>query len=367
MVSRILVSALLFAGFGFAQFEPPTVKLPVSAANGGTGASSLAAAGIVQGQGTSEIDCIAYSNLNGCFDAAKAFVTTNETGSGKAIRIMLPQGISTLTGTYTWVSGMQLYGVLPRVEYNAGQSPDDQMFMNGGSWIDCGGVQCFTGSGLRGVVMQNVGMFDFTTAAAIFGGNNVDGIAQSQIRNIWLQGSQTNNVSQSGLVIYNMAHLTIDHLKANNMNSCLTMIGQQNTWFPGDSNILDTYCSTYPKSAALGNNTTAGITLETLAPSSGSTLQLQYLNFYGKTQVVAQPGGDGTGYDILLNNVLSNAMEYIEVATSNSSMQYGINITNSSDQNFFGITSPGVFMRAGLLGRVQLPHLSPAPPPGTNR
>ena len=49
-------------------------------------------------------NCGSYVNLNACLDAAKTYVTTNEAGSGKAARVMLPQGTLSITPAVAAIS-----------------------------------------------------------------------------------------------------------------------------------------------------------------------------------------------------------------------------------------------------------------------
>jgi len=183
---------------------------PVSIAQGGTNATSAAAAltslgavplagGTISPGGVSiaslVFDCNNYSTNDGCLSAAETYATTNNTGSGHALRVYLHDGVWTpLSYPVTITAGVQLYGVAPRIVQSTVSGVNNTP--NGGTWINCGGSPlCITGSGLRGFVMQDIGIYNFGTKAMSFGGNNTDGIANGLFDNVIGNGSSTLNTS----------------------------------------------------------------------------------------------------------------------------------------------------------------------------
>ena len=245
-----------------------------------------------------------YANLNACLDAAKAYVGNANGGTDKAVYVYLPATTMSLAGPYTLVGGMQIIGEYPRIEYISGTSADLNMIPNGGTWIDCGGNACFSGSGLRGVVLEDLGFKNWGSGAlATFGGDNLDGIAFSVLRDLIGIGSTTLGATDAGFVLYNIQHVEGDHLNFFDVNSGLRLISQgpgTNGLCPANSVFKDVYTYTYAKSAATGNNgvTKAGLLVEALDHSGTASCALAYLKFI-RPQVNAY-NGDNTGYGIAL-------------------------------------------------------------------
>jgi hypothetical protein len=245
----------------------------------------------------------AYANLNACFDAAKTYVGNLNAGADKAVDIVIPQGTYSLSGPYTLVGGMHISGVMPRmiVPTTGDHNPTDNMQKNGGTWIDCGNAMCFTGTGVEGVRLENLGFTDFTTAMS-FGGNNLEGIYDSTFRNLRFIGQPTINASDKAIELYNSAFVTLDHIYASYVNTGLHFISQSTFVSPGNSVINDFFVFTYTKSAASGNNTPtkAGIVLEGADTGSGGN-NLLYLTLI---QPQVQSGSsDGTGYAFAVQGV----------------------------------------------------------------
>ena len=286
-------------------------------------------------------DCEAYVNLTACLNAAKAYTNSNETGGGNAARILIPEGNFTLTSyPYTLTSGMQLIGVLPRLEYSASYTPTLVMVPNGGTWINCGGSQCFTGSTLRGVTLERIGFTNFTTAVS-FGGNNIDGISQSKIADLVAVGNAccTSNIA---FEFYNFADITINVLQAYNVNTLLHLVAQGAWCCPGNSTITDAYVSTYAKSVANGNNTYPGIWVQSLTPSTGPSEPINLLTFI-RPQVNSY-GGDNTGVNISISGV---------------SPSFGANEINLIDADVEGGTLNGVYVQNGVHNHIGIATATP--------
>ena len=288
----------------------------------------------VLGDGVSALTCPGkFASLTACLDAAKTFVTTNEDGTGKALRILISQGTYALTSyPYSLASGMQIYGVSPRPIFTTIQ--DGSFAPNGGTWIDCGGSQCFGGNNLAGVILNGLGFKNFGAKGMSFGGNNVEGASDSQFIDLTFYGSPTLNASGIAFENFNFAHATITKLYGEHFNTALHLVSQNNSYYPGNSIITDVEVMTYDKSAANGNASLAGILAETLAPSSGSTHSLLYLTFV-KPEVLNN-GGDGTGVAIIFNGIISSQ---IYDADLEGSLRDGVFLTGSSAQNLFGVTT----------------------------
>ena len=306
--------------------------------NGCTGAttSAAAAANIVNGNpiapssvasssvsvATRTIDCASYSTLALCWAAAVAYVTTNETGSGHAVKMLLhDQTYSRGSSVLQVYSGMQVVGVQPRLAANGStiwQSPTP----NGGTWIDCGGGQCFSGgnsAGLTGVSLTNLGFTDFTNAMT-FGGSGVNGLSNSVLTQIYFVGAATCCTADTGLVEYNGNFLQISGMYGYNVNTVfdfenLSPVGL----ISGNSNLYDVYTFTYEKSVAKGNNAKPGIKL-------GGGVNL--INMY-RPQVNTYTG-DNTGIGIEIS--ASNSNHLFDTDTEGQ-LLHGIWITNNSGAN----------------------------------
>ena len=281
-----------------------------------------------------------YANLNACLDAAKAYVGNGNGGADKAVGIYLPATTMSLAGPYTLVGGMQIIGQYPRIEYIAGTSADLNMIPNGGTWIDCGGNACFSGSGLRGVVLQDLGFKDWGSGAlATFGGDNLDGIAFSVLRDLIGIGSTTLGATDAGFVLYNIQHVEGDHLNFFDVNSGLRLISQgpgTNGLCPANSVFKDVYTYTYAKSAATGNNgvSKAGLLIEALDHSGTASCALAYLKFI-RPQVNSY-NGDNTGYGIALigtATVSPVTFNDIDSADVEGALGYGIYYGVGSSNN----------------------------------
>lgn len=253
-----------------------------------------------------------YASLNVCLDAAKAYVTANNNGTGKAAYIFLPDGTLSLTGPYTLQSGMQIQGIMPRLETQSGPdyNPVITMVANGGTWIDCGAAVCFTGTNVEGVKLDSLGFQHFTTALTL-GGNTLPGLFDSTLTNLRFRGSSTVNASDKAIELYNSGFVTITSAYAYNVNYGLRVVSQNSTGFePGNSVITDFYVHTYDKSVANSNNAKPGISLEVLTPSSGTTGPLLFLTFI-RPQVIG--GGDGTGIDFGVLGLPSASVESLTI------------------------------------------------------
>jgi hypothetical protein len=249
-----------------------------------------------------------YATLNACLDAAKAYVTANNDGTGKAVRIVLPDGVQSLTGPYTLQSGMQIVGIAPRLKINSTDPTDADLSMapNGGTWIDCGGGVCFTGSSLSGIALQNLGFKNFSKIVS-FGGDGVPGVSFSTFEHIIGVGSGTVNVSDVGLEIYNFQHIEGKFLSFYNVNTGMHLIGQGNNG-PGNSTFDDYYVYTYSKSSANGNSNKPGLWIEVKQPTMGTAGPLNYLHF-GRTQVNSY-SGDGTGVGVGIYGLNNSAVVF---------------------------------------------------------
>lgn len=288
----------------------------------------------------------AYANLTTCLNAAKTFA-----GTGAAARVLLPAGVQSLTAPYTLSSGMQIVGVMPRDAYVANQPPDENMGFNGGTIIDCGGAtNCFVGSNLRGVKLEDLGFQNYTGYAMTVGGNNVDGISFSILRNLYCIGSHTNNATTGCVQLYNFQHVRSEGLYAAYVNTVLSLIGQTEYSIDGNSEFTDTFGTVYPKSAAIGNNGTCGVEVKALTPASGSALNLNDITFtHFQVNSYNANGGtdDGTGYNVCVNglsgknntaivfhdsDIESNGNIGFNITyTINSFFESSITVTNSSD------------------------------------
>ena len=230
-----------------------------------------------------------YANLKACLDAAKTYASNGNAGSDNAAYIYLPSGTLSLSGTpYTLTGGMQIMGVAPRVEYIAGTSADLNMIPDGGTWIDCGGNQCFTGTGIRGLSITNVGFQDFctsgTSGCSVFtfgngnggtGGAGVDGVAWSTFSNLIAIGHTCSSglsgcYSDQAWVFYNSQHIHGDFMTAFNTNVGLNLISQ-GPEEPMNSVFSDIYTYTYAKSSANGNSSKPGLWLQCLTDGAGNT------------------------------------------------------------------------------------------------
>ena len=248
-------------------------------------------------------DCEAYANLNACLDAAKTYVTTNEAGSGLAARVLIAQGTFALSSPpYALNSGMQIIGVMPRLQYVAGQAPDLMMIPNGGTWIDCGAAVCFNGNNLNGIQLDNIGFKNFTKALS-FGGDSTKGLAFSELKNLYAIGNSTVNASSTAWELYNCQHVLGTSLNAYKVNTGLDFIQQDNTFQYGNSVFVDLYTLTYAKTAASSNNTLAqaGMIFEVRTPATGTAQALSYVDVYRPQ--VNNFGGDGTGYIVVINGL----------------------------------------------------------------
>lgn len=329
--------------------------IPVPLNEGGTAATTSqgAATNIVDGSKINPlavsipdliIDCAQYSTLALCADAVQTYVTTNETGLGHAIRVLLHDQDYPTSGTaFPVYSGMQIIGIQPRLAANGStiwQSPTP----NGGTWLDCGGSGSgMTGgntSGLTGVVISNIG-FKNCPNAMTFGGNGVNGLSNSIISQVYDVGPATCCSADTELINYNANFLQVFGLYGYNVNTCfdfedLNAVGL----YSGNSNIYDPYCYTYPKSVANGNSTEPGMLL-------GPVTNL--ISVY-RPQVFTPFGGDDTGIGLELNHTSANSiyaadMEgdlgkavYLTGDASGNSVELNIG-SNVADADWFVIDS----------------------------
>ncbi len=261
-----------------------------------------------------------YANLNACLDAAKAYVGNLNAGADKAVDIVIPQGTFSLVGPYTLVSGMHISGVMPRLITHSTSdfSPIDNMAANGGTWIDCGDNICFNGGtgAVEGLKLENLGFQNFTTAMT-FGGNNIPGLYESVLTNLRLLGNAVVNLSDKAIEIFNGSYVTMSHVYAKNVNEGLRFVSQNNTgFFPGNSLISDFFVFPYAKSAANGNASEAGISLEVLDTGSGGE-PLAYMTFV-RAQVNGDLAGDNTGYDFKAvgNSGSGETINYLNIILS---------------------------------------------------
>jgi hypothetical protein len=246
-----------------------------------------------------------YANLGACLDAAKAYVTAAEDGTGRAVRIVLADGTYTLAAPYTLASGMQISGIMPRTIAN-GTDADLSMIPNGGTWINCGGVAntCFVGHDLRAVAPEKIG-FENYGKVATFGGDGVAGVAFSTFQDIIAIGAALPSQTEAGLELYNFQHIHTSNLAFYRVNTGLHLISQISNQGPGNSVFDDTYIYTYAKSVANANNTKPGIWVEVKPESSsGIASPLNYLEF-NRPQVNSY-SGDGTGVGIALTGYDAN-------------------------------------------------------------
>ena len=241
-----------------------------------------------------------YANLNACLDAAKTYVTTNESGSGLAAQIFIPQGTYSLTAPYTLRGGMQIYGVMPRMEYVSGTPPDLSMIYNGGTVINCGAAAtCFTGSNLRGVWLKDLGFTNYTGYAVDWGADSTEGAAFCNLENIYAIGGTSVNATTGGFRIFNFADVQGDRLFAFNVNTGLNLTQQSSVSNYGNSTFNDIYIHPYAKSAANSNNTTSGLVVQVLNPSSGTAANFNNITF-NRLHVQEPSGGDNTAKEILI-------------------------------------------------------------------
>lgn len=265
----------------------------------------------------------AYANLTACLNAAKTFA-----GTGSVARVVVPAGVQSLSAPYTLASGMQIVGVMPRISTVTNQPPDETMSFGGGTVIDCGGAaNCFSGSTLRGVVLENLGFQDYTGWALTVGGNNVDGMAFSTLRHIYCIGSQTNNATVGCVQLYNFQHIRSEGLYAAYVNTGLSLIGQTEYVIFGNSEFLDTFLTVYPKSVAIGNNGTCGMIVEALTPSAGTANNLNDISFtHFQVNSYNANGGtdDGTGYNVCVNGL--NGHNQTAIVFHDSDIESGGNV-----------------------------------------
>lgn len=272
--------------------------------------------------------------------------------------IELPSGTCKIATAVALVSGVSIVGQMPQVQTVAGQNPDGDMIPGNGTWLDCNGqTNCFTGSGLRGTNLQNLGFKNFTGQAILIGGNNVDGISFADWRGLIFIGSTTVNGSDTAVEVYNFQHLTWQNISAFDVNTCYHLINQHGVISGGNSVFIEPFCLTYAKTVANGNNSKPGLWLQALKAPTGSVQPFGVMTFI-RPQVNSF-GGDNTGVGVKLDSDIADGVlvdrvtiigadvegqsldaiqlvdspnNYIEIASGNSAT-YGVSLDATSSRN----------------------------------
>lgn len=287
-------------------------------------------------------NCAGYGSLNQCFDAAKAYVTSSEAGVGKAAQIFIPQGTYTITAPYVLANGMQIYGVMPRIEYISGSMPDLNMILNGGTVINCGAAaNCFTATNARGIWLKILAFTNYTGYAVSVGGNNIEGIAFSNFENLYAIGGTAVNSTTGGFQLYNIQDLQADRLFAYNINIGLALITQSSNGNYGNSTFNDIYTRAYPKSVANSNNTTNSVLIETLTPATGTAKTINNVTF-NRLHAQDSSGGDNTGTVVNVSAVsLAGGITGLVIrdADIEGSDLVGLNLTGNVNTGFFNVAT----------------------------
>jgi hypothetical protein len=381
------------------------------------GLAGVAAGSVPPAQNFDCSNATIYASVMACLTAAEAYATTNESGSGLAARVMVPQGTFTITpaiatmavssvaaasggstvytgtfaacasnacvglpfyfsgfalaannsqGTttaqyvasastattltvnnpngvvdttgsvfspYQLTNGVQITGVMPRIESIPGTMPDLNMILNGGTVFNCGGYPvCFSGHNGRGIWLKNLAFTNYTGYALDFGSPMTDGLAFSNLDNLYAIGSATLNGTFGAWRFVNIAHDQIDRLFAYHVQQGLNLTAWNNTSDYGNLTLNDLYVYTYPKSAANGNNTTPGSIIQILAPTSGTASRLNSIDV-PRFQVNSY-SGDGTATNLAVNG-LSSSRQII-----------GLNMPNMDIEgnNLYGVTTTNLFL-----------------------
>jgi hypothetical protein len=282
--------------------------------------------------------CDSFSDLPSCIAVAKTYATNNPTTGGHGVRVLLAD--KTYSGgsfPITLYPGIQIIGILPRQKNSASVPPDYNLSPNGGTWIDCGGNDCFAGGPLSGNVLENLGFTNFKNIG-IFGGQDVIGMSESIMRNIFAVGNST-CCSSNGFTIYNPQNVDTYNVHMLNVDSCWKWLSDNTAnWGPGNNNIYNTFCKSYAKSAANGN---ASVPLMTVGVSAG-TDPLILMKFTGLTQLQSY-GGDNTGTALSL------------IGNTNSLQFDALDIEGALG---FGVTSSSVIDSVIKITQTNLPHTS---------
>lgn len=264
---------------------------------------------------------------------------------------------------YRLIGGMQIDGIMPRVQYVPGTMPDLNMIFNGGTVINCGGAAvCFTGFDARGVRLARLGFSNYTQQAILFGSNNVDGLAFSNLYDLYAIGSGTLNGTYGAFMLVNSQHVQMDRLFAYDVNQGLNITQQSSLGQYGNLAVNDSYVYTYAKSATNSNNTIPGAFIGVLNPATGSATALNnvvlnrfQVNSYNgdatatNVQVAGYSSSAEVTYFVMNDADLEGGNEYgvtlayttlskINISTSVGNT-YDIQYASSTEQNTFSCSS----------------------------
>jgi hypothetical protein len=299
--------------------------------------------------------CDAFANLTACFNAARAYSGSGEAGADKAAKVVLGASTYSTGGTpISLFSGLTVVGITPRMVSGGTGGQDLQAAVNGGTWIDCGGAQCFTGTssatyGYRNINFYDLGFKNWGTSGFIqIGAHNSVGLGFGSFKRIYAIGSTTLNANDGGLVLYNFQHVDIEDFNVFYTNTALQLLGDSNNTIAyGNSSVTNPYILTYTKSVANGNSTKPAIQIQTISGASINLIQLY------RPQVNSYGGGDYTSDAVFVSRVgnfeaygadmegqLANAFNLQNVWNSSIDIvaNYGANVCFNVDAASYGNT-----------------------------
>jgi hypothetical protein len=358
MKARILLALLLLSGASIAQTQvngtgtnvTGVANLPAGWTSTSSGATQVvtdpgslavgATALIADGLQPVNVMAAAYgAKGDGVTDDTAAIQAAINAAFGHSGEVWFPSpSVRYLiaSGPAILKTGVSLRGVMPQTTYIAANVPEGTMQPAGGTWFDCHGGTCFSGSGLRGVNVNRLGFQNFGATAINLGGNGIDGIAFSNWRDLQFYGNPTCCSSDTAIAVTNFAGFGLERINATAVNTLVRATSQNSYDQPGNSVWIDLMAQTYPKSAANGNNTAskAGLVFTTAAPTSGSALTLDYITVI-RPQIQLS-GGDYTGSAIsLIGGPAGVSGIGIYDADLEGAWLYGFNLSNAYN-NYLG-------------------------------
>ena len=231
--------------------------------------------------GDTDVDA---KDIDDCYDAAVASLGNNEDGTHDgSVWIVLPDGEFAMGAYMPWdiPNGLHIRGVPLRFKIIPGSNTANHVRkeFTGGSILDCGGGECFTGRDWQGNVFRDFGLTNFTKGFAV-GGDGIQSGYEVRLENLILIGDpDQEGTCVTGLHIYNPLHWYLESVAVQDCARGL-QITCQTDGQPGNSIISDfDFVANNASLPSIYRDTQGGILVEAIEPTAGDQKGCNYLTF----------------------------------------------------------------------------------------